>query len=55
MILTKNSPIKYTWLGAARMTTNRDLLKSVMVTRAEYDEHGAHWVSRKFSDPSRPR
>lgn len=48
-----NSPMKYTWLGAARMASNRDVLKKLVVTRAEYEEHGGAWVARKFASQGR--
>lgn len=31
------------------MASNRDVLKSLVVTKAEYEEHGGAWVSRKFA------
>lgn len=42
-------PLKNVWLGAARMTQNEDLLKSLVVTRAEYFEHGDMWTRRRFA------
>jgi len=46
-------PVKATWLGGARMGSNRETLKSLLVTRAEYLEHGPNWVLRKFGTPVR--
>jgi actin-related protein 6 len=51
--LTSHSPIKYTWLGASRMASNREVLKTVAVTKAEYMEHGGAWVARKFASQGR--
>lgn len=42
-------PIKHSWLGAARFASQPDRLKSVLVTRAEYDERGSGWLVRKFA------
>jgi actin-related protein 6 len=42
-------PIKETWLGAARFASQPALLKSVLVTKAEYDERGSGWLGRKFA------
>ncbi|KAF1986943.1 Actin/actin-like protein [Aulographum hederae CBS 113979] len=42
-------PIKYTWLGGARMASNQDTLKQLAVTRQEYEEHGHAWVARQFA------
>lgn len=41
--------LKNVWLGAARMAQNEDLLKSLVVTRAEYLEHGDLWTRRRFA------
>ena len=37
------------------MASNREILKSVVVTRAEYEEHGGAWVARKFASQGRSR
>ncbi|CAK3818677.1 Actin-related 6 [Lecanosticta acicola] len=42
-------PLKNVWLGGARLAQNEDLLKSLVVTRAEYLEHGDLWTRRKFA------
>lgn len=41
--------IKHTWLGAARFASQPELLKEVLVTKAEYDERGSSWLVRKFA------
>jgi len=43
------SPIKSTWLGGARLASQRDLFKNVLVTRQEYQEYGQAWVARQFA------
>jgi actin-related protein 6 len=43
-------PIKHTWLGAARFASQPELLKQVLVSKAEYDERGSTWLGKKFSD-----
>lgn len=42
-------PIKHTWLGAARFASQPDLLKQVLVTRAEYNEFGLNIFGRKIA------
>jgi actin-related protein 6 len=42
-------PIKHTWLGAARFASQPELLKEVLVDKAEYDERGSTWLARKFA------
>ncbi|KAF2019706.1 Actin/actin-like protein [Aaosphaeria arxii CBS 175.79] len=44
-----DDPIKHTWLGAARFASQSSLLKSVLVTKAEYDEKGATWLAKRFA------
>ncbi|KAE9966676.1 hypothetical protein EG328_008777 [Venturia inaequalis] len=41
-------PIKQTWLGGATVASNRESLKQLLVTRADYLEHGPNWLIRKF-------
>ncbi|KAF2006912.1 Actin/actin-like protein [Amniculicola lignicola CBS 123094] len=41
-------PIRHTWLGAARFASQPELLKNVLVEKAEYDERGSGWLVRKF-------
>jgi actin-related protein 6 len=43
-------PVKHTWLGAARFASQPELLKEVLVSKAEYDERGSTWLGKKFSD-----
>jgi actin-related protein 6 len=42
-------PVASTWQGGAMLANDMDALKSLSVTKQEYDEHGAGWVARKFS------
>ena len=42
-------PIKHTWLGGAHFAGQADLMKDVLVTKAEYDERGSTWLLKKFS------
>ncbi|KAF9887664.1 Actin- protein 6 [Aspergillus nanangensis] len=42
-------PIRFTWLGASRLATNKDELQKYAITRQEYQEHGSSWAGRKFS------
>ncbi|SMR49356.1 unnamed protein product [Zymoseptoria tritici ST99CH_3D1] len=42
-------PVKNVWLGGARLAQNEDLLRSLVVTKAEYLEHGDLWTRRKFA------
>ncbi|KAL4890383.1 actin family [Aspergillus ambiguus] len=42
-------PIRYTWLGASRLATNKEELRKVAITRQEYQENGSSWTGRKFS------
>jgi actin-related protein 6 len=42
-------PVKHTWLGAAQFASQPELLKEVLVTKAEYDERGSTWLVKKFS------
>jgi actin-related protein 6 len=42
-------PIKHTWLGAARFASQPELLRQVLVSKAEYDERGSTWLLKKFS------
>lgn len=41
--------IKHNWLGAARFASHPQLLKEVLVTKAEYDERGLTWLLKKFN------
>ncbi|KAI9703510.1 MAG: Actin- protein 6 [Bogoriella megaspora] len=42
-------PIKATWLGGARMASDPERLKKVLITREEYQEYGQAWVTRQFA------
>ncbi|PSN67393.1 Actin/actin-like protein [Corynespora cassiicola Philippines] len=42
-------PIKHNWLGAARFASQPELLKQVLVDKAEYDERGSVWLAKKFA------
>ncbi|KAF2500421.1 Actin/actin-like protein [Lophium mytilinum] len=42
-------PIKHTWLGGARLAHDRDILRSVVVTRAQYQERGSTWLGKWFA------
>ena len=42
-------PIKHAWLGGARFASQPELLKQVLVEKAEYEERGSAWLMRKFS------
>ncbi|KXT05140.1 hypothetical protein AC578_7602 [Pseudocercospora eumusae] len=48
-VAAAKDPLKNAWLGGARLAQNEDLLKSMVVTRAEYMEHGDGWTRRKFA------
>lgn len=42
-------PVKHIWLGAARFASQPELLKEVLVNKAEYDEKGSTWLARRFA------
>ena len=42
-------PIKNMWLGGARLAQNEEVLRDLVVTRAEYLEHGDVWTRRRFA------
>lgn len=44
-----SDPMKNVWLGGARLAQNKEVLKSVVVTRQEYLEHGDVWTRRRFA------
>jgi actin-related protein 6 len=48
-IVRAEDPIKHTWLGAARFASQPELLREVLVTKAEYEERGSTWLLKKFS------
>lgn len=43
-----SDPISSTWTGAMHFAGHKDIDKAV-VTKAEYEEHGAGWVAKKFA------
>lgn len=48
-VVRADDPVKHTWLGAARFASRPDLMKGVLVDKAEYDEKGSTWLGRKFA------
>jgi actin-related protein 6 len=42
-------PVKYTWLGAARMASDEEFMKKRRVTRKEYMEHGLLWAQKTMA------
>jgi actin-related protein 6 len=42
-------PVKHTRLGAAKFASQPELLKEVLIDKAEYDERGSTWLLKKFS------
>ena len=46
--LTLISPIKSTWLGGCRLASDGAVLKKVVVTRQDYQEHGSTWLAKQF-------
>lgn len=42
-------PVKYIWLGAARMAMDEEFMKARTVTRKDYMEHGLHWSQKKMA------
>lgn len=44
-----DDPIKHSWLGAARFASQPQLLREVLVDKAEYDEKGSTWLARRFA------
>lgn len=45
-----SDPTTSTWLGGVRMSIHqRDILRSKAVTKAEYDEYGSNWLTRRFA------
>lgn len=49
------SPIKYNWLGGVQLAQNKAALRSYVVTKAEYEEHGGIWTARKFAGLEEPK
>lgn len=48
-VASAEDPLKNVWLGGARLAQNEELLKSLVVTKAEYFEHGDLWTRRRFA------
>jgi actin-related protein 6 len=48
-VVQADDPIKHTWLGGANVASQPELLKELLVTKAEYDERGSTWLVKKFS------
>jgi actin-related protein 6 len=48
-ITRADDPIKHTWLGAARFASQPELLREVLVDKAEYEERGSTWLVKRFS------
>ncbi|KAF2865939.1 actin family [Massariosphaeria phaeospora] len=48
-----DDPVKHTWLGAARFASQPELLKGVLVSKAEYDEKGSAWLAKRFVEGDR--
>ncbi|KAF3049742.1 Actin- protein 6 [Didymella keratinophila] len=48
-ITRAEDPVKHAWLGAARFASQPELLKEVLVSKAEYDEKGSTWLARRFA------
>ncbi|KAF2457830.1 actin family [Lineolata rhizophorae] len=49
-VAVPDDPIKSSWLGGARLASSRENLEALAVTRQEYEEHGPHLLSQKFSN-----
>ncbi|KAJ2898266.1 Actin/actin-like protein [Zalerion maritima] len=47
-VATPANPIANTWFGASNFARHEHLQR-LEVTKAEYEEHGANWVARKFA------
>ena len=47
--LRAEDAIKHVWLGAAQFASQPELLKEVLVSKAEYDEKGSTWLARRFA------
>jgi len=48
-----NDPIRHNWLGAARFARQPELLREVLVTKADYDERGSAWLAKQFAGGER--
>jgi actin-related protein 6 len=43
-------PATYIWRGGVNLAKNTEVLKDLVVTKEEYQEHGAGWAARKFAN-----
>ena len=48
-IARAEDPLRNVWLGGARLAQDDDRLRSLVVTRQEYLEHGDLWTRRRFA------
>nr|POE78613.1 actin-like protein arp6 [Quercus suber] len=48
-IARADDPLKNAWIGGVRIAQNEQLMKDLVVTKAEYLENGALWTRRKFA------
>ena len=48
-VRSMEDPITSTWLGGARLASNREAVRTIGVSKAEYDELGSAWVGRRFA------
>ena len=48
-VAVPEDPVKYIWLGAARMAMDKEFMKARTVTRKEYMEHGLLWCQKKMA------
>lgn len=47
-VAVPGDPVTATWEGGAKLAGHADV-EGLCVTKAEYEEHGAAWVARKFA------
>lgn len=48
-VVVPEDPVKYVWLGGARMALDEEFMKKRTVTRKEYMEHGLVWAQKKMA------
>ena len=48
-VAVPEDPVKFIWMGAARMTHDEEFMKKRTVTRKEYMEHGLVWAQKKMA------
>ncbi|KAL9057545.1 MAG: hypothetical protein Q9162_002278 [Coniocarpon cinnabarinum] len=41
-------PVTFTWSGGMRLAQDHDALKSHLISRGEYLEHGSQWTAKRF-------